>query len=75
MAGDIFAADKNVRFSERTNSMVQFNSDICTRQLMNITLARMVKKATIIKYINEKRKKIINCEKVGFQFCSEGVER
>ena len=30
---------------------------------------------TIIKYINEKRKKSINYEKVRFQFCSEGVER
>ena len=45
---------------------IQFNSDICTRQLMNITLARTAKKKSyrqIIKYINEKRKKIINYEK------------
>ena len=41
---------------------IQFNSDICTRQLMNITLAHTAKKKaidniTIIKYMNEKRKK------------------
>ena len=57
---------------------IQFNSDICTRQLMNITLARTAKKKKlkrIIKYMNEKRKKSINYEKVRFQFCSEGVER
>ena len=29
----------------------------------------------IIKYMNEKRKKSINHEKVRFQFCSEGVEQ
>ena len=28
-----------------------------------------------IKYMNDKRKKSINYEKVRFQFCSEGVER
>ena len=57
---------------------IQFNSAICTRQLMNITLARTAKKKLkrIIKYMNEKRKKSINYEKkVRFHFCSEGVER
>ena len=28
-----------------------------------------------IKYMNDKRKKSVNFEKVRFQFCSEGVER
>ena len=39
----------------------QFNSDICMRQLMNNTLARTAKKKQlkrIIKYMNQKRKKI-----------------
>ena len=54
---------------------IQFNSDICTRQLINITLARTAKKATIIKYMNGQRKNSINCKKVRFQFCSKGVER
>ena len=62
--------------SRKFNS-IQFNSNICTRQLMNITLARTAKKKIkrIIKYMNEKRKKSINYENVRFQFCSEGVER
>ena len=60
----------------RDQFSVQFNSDICTRQLMNITLACTAKNATIIKYIHERKtKKLINCENVGFQFCSVGVER
>ena len=36
---------------------IQFNSDICTRQLLVIiTLAHTAKKATLVKYMNEKRK-------------------
>ena len=37
---------------------IQFISDIYMRQLMNITLVRMAKKATIIKCTTEKRKLI-----------------
>ena len=57
---------------------IQFNTDICTRQLMNITLTRTAKKQNYrekIKYMIDKRKKSVNFEKVRFQFCSEGVER
>ena len=38
----------------------KFKTDICTRQLMNITLARTAKNVTIIKYIHERKTKKIN---------------
>ena len=54
---------------------IQFNTDICTRQLISITLARTANKLKI-KYMNgQRKKKSINCEKVRFQFCSKGVKR
>ena len=46
---------------------IQFNTDICTRQLMNITLARTGEETKLqrkIKYMNDKRKKSVNFEKV-----------
>ena len=50
-------------------SIIQFNSDICTRQVMNITLARTAKKtAKDNNKVHERKtkKKSINYEKVRF---------
>ena len=57
------AHDKNINhrsdiYESFIGDSILFNSDICTRQLINITLAPTAKKTTIIKYMNEQWKKI-----------------
>ena len=44
--------DNFLRVDSVCNIFIQFNSDICTRQLMSIMLTCTVKKVTIMKYKN-----------------------